>query len=140
MRDSMFDDTAARLSLAPTVRSANGVVAGTAVDMAGTGNNFRVAMLVVVAGAITDGTHTVNLEESPDGTTGWTAVGADDRQGAFPAFAAAQANTVARVGYIGNKRFLRASITTSGAPGTPVGGTVAAIILMSQGSGQNPVT
>lgn len=139
MRDSMYDDTAARLSLPPAVRSANGTVNGTAVDMAGTRNNFRVAMMVVLAGAVTDGTHTVSLEESADGTTGWTAVDAANREGTFPAITSASPNSIYRVGYSGNKRFIRASITTSGAPGTPVGGTVSAVILLAQGSGR-PIT
>lgn len=136
MRDSMYDDTAVRVSLAPAVRSANATVSGTSVDMAGNRNNFRVAMMVVIAGAVTDGTHTVSLEESDNGTTGWTAVAAENREGSFPAITSASPNTIYKVGYNGNKRHIRASITTTGAPGTPVGGTVSAIILLSQGSGR----
>lgn len=136
MRDSMYDDTAVRLSLAPAVRSANGTVNGTAVDMAGNRNNFRVAMMVVVAGSVTDGTHTVSLEESDNGSSGWTAVDAANREGTFPVITSANPNTIHKVGYNGNKRHIRASITTSGAPGTPVGGTVSAIILLSEGSGR----
>jgi hypothetical protein len=139
MRDSLYDDTAARLSLSPAVRSANGAVNGTAVDMAGTRQNFRVAMLVAVSGAITDGTHTVSLQDSDDGTTGWEDVPAEHRQGDFPAFTTANANTTARVGYSGRRRFVRAVVTTADAPATPVGGTVGAIVLLSQGSG-DPVT
>lgn len=140
MRDSMYDDTAARPSLAPAVRAANGTVTGTAVDMQGSRNYFRVAMMVVMAGAITDGTHTVTLQDSDDGTTGWVDVPSEGREGSFPVFATGQANTVARVGYLGRKRYVRASITTSGAPGTPVGGTIGAVVLLSSGSGKNPVT
>jgi len=136
MRDSMYDDTAVRMSLPPAVRSANATVNGTSVDMAGNRNNFRVAMMIVFAGAVTDGTHTVSLEESTDGTTGWAAVGAENREGSFPAITSATPNTIYKVGYNGNKRFIRASITTSGAPGSPVGGTVSAVILLAQGSGR----
>lgn len=139
MRDSMYDDTAVRVSLAPAVRSADGTVSGTAVDMAGTRNNFRVAMMVVTAGAVTDGTHTVSLEESDDGTTGWAAVAAANLEGSSAVITSANPNTVHRVGYNGNKRYIRASITTSEAPATPVGGIVSAVILLGQGSGR-PVT
>lgn len=134
MRDSMYDDTAARTTLAPAVRT-DGTVAGSAVDMAGAQNHFRVAMLVVAAGAITDGSHVVTLEHSADGAT-WTAVDAEHLQGAVPALGPAQAGTTHRVGYVGSRRYLRASMTTTGAT---VGGVVAAVVLMSGGNG-SPIT
>jgi hypothetical protein len=137
----MYDDTAARPSLSPAARPNNGAVDGTSVDMQGTRNYFRVAMLIVVAGAITDGTHTVELQDSDDGTTGWTTVPADAREGAFPVLTTADANTVRRVGYLGRRRFVRARITTTNAPATtPVGGVIGAAILLREGRGQSPVT
>lgn len=132
MRDSMYDDTAARLTIAAAVRT-NSTVNGTAVDTAGTGNFFRSAMLVVVGGTITDGTQTVTLQDSDDGSTGWTAVDASLVQGAL---VAVTTGSVQRQAYIGNKRYLRASVVVAGAT---TGGTIAAIILLAQGSGA-PVT
>lgn len=133
MRDSLYDDVASALGLVPVVRSANGVVNGPSVDLAGNRNNFRVAMLVAVAGGITDGTHTITVEESDNGTTGWTV--ATNTEGAVT-YAAASQNTTKRMGIAPTKRYLRAVITTTGAPGTPVGGTIGAIFLLTQGSGR----
>lgn len=132
MRDSMYDDTAARLTLATALRT-NGTVNGTAVDGAGSGNYFRSAMLVVVGGTITDGTHTVTLQDSDDGSTGWANVASDLVQGSLTAVTT---GSVQRQAYLGNKRYLRASVVTSGAT---TGGTTTAIILLAQGSGA-PVT
>lgn len=135
MRDSMQDDTAARVTLTIALRT-SGTVNGTAVDMVGTGNSFRTAMLLVFAGAVTDGTHTVTLQESDDGSTGWAAVASGDLQGSLTAITTAQANTVQRQSYTGGKRYLRASVVTAGAT---TGGTTGGIILLAQGSGA-PVT
>jgi hypothetical protein len=139
MRDSMQDDTAARLTLATGLRT-NGTVNGTAVDSVGTGNNFRSAMLLVIAGAVTDGTHTVTLQDSDDGTT-FAAVAADQVQGTLAAVTAGGGatsgpNSVQRQSYLGSKRYLRASVTTASAT---TGGTTTAVILLAQGSGA-PVT
>lgn len=139
MRDSLYDDVAVRTALLPAVRSANGTVNGPSVDMAGTRNYFRVAMLVVIAGEVTDGTHAVFLEHSDTGVGGWTAVPAGEREGSIPAITSANDNAVYRVGYAGTKRYIRASITTSGAPGTPQGGIISAALLLTAGSGR-PVT
>lgn len=130
----MYDDTAVRVSLLPAARSANGAVNGTAVDTAGTKNNFRSALLVVLAGTVTDGTHAVTVQESDDGTTGWAA--APSTQGAVPAVTSSNDDTVYRLGIDVTKRYLRAVITTSAAPGAPIGGIIGAIFLLSQGSGR----
>lgn len=135
MRDSRQDDTAARVSLAIGLRT-NGTIDGSAVDMRGAGNFFRTAMLLVLAGAVTDGTHTVVLEESDTGSSGWAAVAAADLQGSLTAVGTGQANTVQRQSYVGSKRYLRASVTTAGAT---TGGTTAGLILLTQGSGA-PIT
>jgi hypothetical protein len=131
----MQDDTSARSTLAPALRATNATVNGTGVDLAGTGNFFRTAMLVVHAGAITDGTHTFKLQESDDNST-FTDVGAQDLQGTLTAVTTAQANSVQRQSYTGSKRYLRGVVTVASAT---TGGNTAAVILMTQGSGQ-PVT
>jgi hypothetical protein len=136
MRDSLYDDVAVRVALLPAVRSANGTVNGPSIDMAGTRNYFRVAMLVVTAGEVTDGNHAVFLEHSDTGTGGWTAVSAGEREGSVPTITAANDNSVHKVGYAVSKRFVRASITTSGAPGTPQGGIISAVLLLTSGSGR----
>lgn len=134
MRDSMYDDTAARVALTPAVRI-TGTFNGPTVDLAGAGNNYRVAMLVVAVGVITDGAHAVRLQESGDGSA-WADVAGEHRQGSVPPLGAAQSGSAHRVGYIGNRRYLRAVLEVTGAT---VGGLTAAVILMGSGSGA-PVT
>jgi hypothetical protein len=73
------------------------------------------------AGAITDGTHTPSIEDSPDNST-WTAV--TDYEGT--ALVAITANSVQSVGYKGYARYVRGSVTVTGSPGT--GGTYGCII------------
>lgn len=131
MRDSMYDDTAVRVSLVPAVLT-DGTVNGTAVDTVGAGNFFRSAMLVVVGGEIEDGTHTVTLQDSDNGTD-FTAVAAGLVQGSL---VAVSTDSVQRQAYLGLRRYLRASVVTASATS---GGTVTAVILLSQGSGA-PVT
>lgn len=133
MRDEMFDDHSVQPSLPPAIRTAAATVAGATVDTAGNRNFFRTAMMVAFAGAITDGTNTMKLQESDDGTTWSDAINPD---GGTPVMGVPQANTTARVSYNGNKRYLRASVTTAGAT---VGGTVGAVIILASGSGR-PVT
>jgi hypothetical protein len=140
MRNSLQDDTAARLSVPPALRSSAATVNGTGVDLAGTGNFFRTAMLVAIAGAVTDGTHTFVLQESDDNSS-FTNVAAADLQGSLAVVASGGGtvsgpNTVQRQSYIGSKRYLRANVTTAGAT---TGAITAAVILLAQGSGQ-PVT
>jgi hypothetical protein len=123
----MYDDTTARLTLATALRT-NGTTNGTAVDSAGTGNFFRSSMLLVVGGTVTDGTHTVTLQDSDDGTT-FAAVPSDQVQGSL---AAVTTGSVQRQAYLGAKRYLRASVVVSGAT---TGGTVTAVVLLASGSG-----
>lgn len=132
MRDSLQDDTSARVTIVPLLRAANATVNGTGVDMQGTGNFFRTAMLLVIAGAITDGTHTFKLQESDDNST-FTDVAAADLQGTLTAVTTANQNSVQRQSYVGSKRYLRGVVTTASAT---TGGNAAAVILMTQGSGQ----
>lgn len=137
VRDSMMDDTAVRLALLPAVRLA-GTALGPAVDTSGQNmQNYRVGMLVVTAGAITDGTHTVVLEHSDNGTTGWAAIPATSREGSLTPMTTAQQNTIQRMGFHDTKRYVRATATVAG--GT-TGGTVSAVILLSGGNTKYPTT
>lgn len=98
------------LSLPPAAR--NATANGTAVDLLG----FGTAAVLVTFGAWTDGTHTPKLQESDNGTSGWTDVASIDMAGSFSAVSsAAGQNAVQRASYIGNKRFIRPVLTLSGA-------------------------
>jgi hypothetical protein len=131
MRRTVYNEVDPRQSLAVAARSANTTVNGTAVDADG----YRSIMVVGIAGGITDGTHTIGLEDSDDGSTAWANVNTDDLQGSAPAFAAASQNTVAEFGMIQlRRRWLRVKVTTAGAT---TGGTTGGIILLS-GPRQKP--
>jgi len=76
---------------------------------------YHGVVLEVIVGAVTDSTHALTLYEADTDSTGsYTAVAAGDMQGAFPANVTA--NTNVKVGYIGQKRYLRVPLvwTTSG--------------------------
>jgi hypothetical protein len=135
VRDSMYDDTAVRISLPIAARTTNTTVNGTTVDLAGSGNFFRSVMAVGISAAITDGTHTIVLEDSDNGTA-WTPVDSQYLQGTLTAFTTASANTAQRQAYTGEKRYIRAKVTSAT---VTTGGTVGVIFLLSSGSGQ-PVT
>lgn len=82
-------------------------VNGAGADLRG----FDAAMVFISVGTITDGTHTPKVEESDDNSS-WSDVAATDLQGTLAALAT---DTDQRVGYIGNKRYIRVTATISGA-------------------------
>jgi hypothetical protein len=111
-------------SLAPQASTATRN--GASVDLAG----YLSAILVILVGVITDGTHTPSLQESDDNST-WTNVAAGDLEGSFANLASA---TQQIVGYKGRKRFIRPVITVSGAT---TGGVYGAALLRG-GAQQEP--
>ena len=97
-------------SIAPAVRT-NGTVNGTGVDLLG----YEGAAMIFHAGAWTDGSHTPSLQESDDNSS-FSAVAAADLHGSFTAVTGSgQQNATQIVGYKGSKRYVRASLLTSGA-------------------------
>lgn len=92
-------------ALAPAVLAAT--TTGAALDL----NGFESAALVINTGAIAgSGDFTAKLQESDTTTSGdFTDVAASALQGAFPASLAA--DSVAKVGYAGFKRYLRVVVT-----------------------------
>ncbi|RMI39882.1 hypothetical protein EBO15_28355 [Actinomadura harenae] len=89
---------------------------------------YRSAMLVVHAGAITDGTHTFKIQVSDDGTT-WADAPTTDLQGPAISVAAVTGNTAYTQGYNGPARYLRAVATVTGSPAT--GGLYSAGFVLS---------
>lgn len=92
------------------------------------GNGINVAahagsMAVLNIGTVTDGNWTPALEESDDNSI-WAAVAAEDQQGAFTLFTSAESNTVQKVGYKNNKRFVRVVLTETGASTGAIFGAV----------------
>lgn len=104
-------DVAVSLTHAARTTTAN----GSAVDLQG----YQAAVVVINAQAWTDGTHTFSIEESDASGSGYTAVAAANLDGSAPAITAAGAQLATyRVGYLGNKRYIRAVQTITGSPST----------------------
>jgi hypothetical protein len=120
------------ITLSPAART--GAVTGTAVDLTG----YTAAAAVVSSGTITDGTaYTFELQES-DNASDWTAVADADLIGTEPAFVAADDNVVRKVGYKGNKRYLRLSLAS--ATGSPSTGGVFSAVIVRSGARVGPLT
>ncbi|TPM58982.1 hypothetical protein FJ959_08900 [Mesorhizobium sp. B2-2-4] len=108
MRDS-YNDIGFIQSFAPAAR--NATANGTGVDLLG----FSGAVLVIHAGAWTDGTHTFDIQDSDDNST-FASVAAGLYQGTKPVVSSSgTASKVYKVGYLGAKRYLRVSVTVAGA-------------------------
>ena len=115
MRD-MKNSTKAVQSITPALRTAS-VSAGTTVDTLG----FEAASFAVVAGAYTDGAHAISAEHSDDGSS-WSAITSTDLLGSFPSIGASSPvdgnEETTLIGYIGNKRYVRAVTAVTGSPST----------------------
>jgi len=103
-------------TLVPATRTADAI--GSTVDL----RKYESAAIEAIVGTITDGTHTLTVQESDDGST-WTDVAADDLQGSFLNLAS---NTDQEVGYLGSKRYIRVNVAVVGATS---GGTYAVSIV-----------
>ncbi|MFI6296714.1 hypothetical protein ACIBEJ_34350 [Nonomuraea sp. NPDC050790] len=124
MKD-LYNNVLLKQSLLPATRT-NGTVNGTAVDRKEDGNDYQAVLVLVTAGTITDGTHTIEVQDGDDGTN-FTAVADAFLQGAEPAIVAADDNKDYAIGYTGLKRYVRVSVTTAGATS---GGTFGAVVLL----------
>ena len=80
---------------------------------------FRSVIAVISTDAITDGTFTPTLQDSPDNST-WTAVAANETQGPSLATFAHTVNETSciRMGYTGIQRYVQITVTPSGSPVT----------------------
>lgn len=127
MKRSVYNNTTARVSLLPVARTAT--ANGTAVRLAGS-DAYRSAMVVVQTGAITDGTHTIELQDSDDNSS-FTAVADIYLQGSEPAIGAANDNVTYYIGYTGTRNYLRVVSTVAGAT---AGGLYCAIVILGEAS------
>lgn len=102
----------------------NATTTGSSVDRDSGSKMFQAALVVIVTGTMTDGSHVISLEESADNSS-WSAVAASDIQGTAPTLAAADDNVVKQIGYLGSKRYIRVKSTvTPGATGGIYGASV----------------
>lgn len=110
-------------SVLPLLRTAS--VDGSAVDLKG----YKGAMFLLHCGTVTDGTHTVVLEESDTGAFSGeeNAIADADLDGSEPAYTSSNEERVDVVFYRGTKRYVRVTIIASGSPST--GATIGAQVL-----------
>lgn len=125
MRQSLYNTAISKQTLMPAARTATAT--GTTVDLMTDEGGFRSAMVLVSVGVVTDATHTVEVQDSPDNST-WTAVADEFLQGTEPAITSSNDERVHEIGYTGHKRYLRVVVTVSGTPTT--GGVYGASILL----------
>ncbi len=119
---STFDEVLVKRSLSPAARTAT--ANGVSVDRVVNGG-MQDAVLVVTTGTITDGTHTISLEDSADDVS-FAAVDAAQIQGTLPEIAAADDDKVFEVGIRSTRQFLRVVTTVAGATsGGVYGATIA---------------
>lgn len=117
-------------AFAPAAQTAT--VTGADIDLHG----YDSATVCVHPGTRTDGTHTPKIQEADDNGSGaagsYADVAAGDQVGTFAAIAS---NTIQKVAYKGNKKWLRVVVTVSGAT---TGAVYGATVIRSV-AGKNPV-
>ena len=88
-------------------------------------NGYEGLEFIIQSGARTDGTYTPLIEESDaSDMSGATAVDDEDLLGLEVDAAISAANTVKRIGYVGDKRYVRLSIVSTGVTsGATIGAT-----------------
>jgi hypothetical protein len=107
--------------------SSNTTTDGAAIDTKG----YQSVTFVLQSATLTDGTYTPVIEESDTGAFAGeeNAVADADLLGteAAAAFAAADDNEVRRIGYVGNKRYVRLTLVSAS---TSTGGTLGAVAIL----------
>lgn len=128
MRRSLYNTLVAKPTIAPALIAATAT--GTTVDRLVHGDAARSALIVVNVGVVTDGTHTIQVQDSPNDSD-WTAVADEFLQGTEPAITSSNDVQVHEIGYTGHQRYLRVVSTVTGSPST--GGVYGAEILLGWG-------
>lgn len=132
-KNNLYDNLLVKKSLAPVTLTAS--ANGTAVDRAEDGCYFQEVLVLVQSGVLTDGTYTIEVQESDDNST-FTAAADADLDGDEPAIAATDDGKVWAIGYRGAKRYVRVAVTVASASS---GGLISAAIVL--GNPRNaPVT
>lgn len=125
---NLYDSLSVVKTLEPNVVNNDTDGTGVAVDLAG----YETAMMVFEVGASGDtlsGSVYLDLilQESADGSTGWAApAAADVENNSVRIDDPAEDSVVVKVGYKGEKRYIRAFVDTTGTHtnGTPIGACV----------------
>lgn len=133
--DEIYNYVITKKALAFALRDADGTINGETIDRIQTSpkaNEFQAILFVIASGTLTDGTHTVTIEESDDGTT-FADAPATAVLGTEPVIAATNDDTVYECAYIGTKRYARLKVVLAGATVTTGGGTVGAVAVLGLG-------
>jgi hypothetical protein len=117
-------------SILPLLRTAD--VDGSSADL----KDYEGCAFLVHCGTVTDGTHTLVLEESDDDST-WAAIADADLDGSEEAYITTNDDQVDVVYYRGTSRYVRATVIATGSPAT--GATIGVSILRSYPRGFNPI-
>ena len=123
---SPYNEIDALVALSPAAYTAT--TNGSSLDLLG---YHQGATFVVVTGTITDGTHTISLEHSDDGTN-WSAVSSSDIEGTAPQIGSTDDNKTFKFRYNGGKRYVRAKTTVSGATNGGIYGITALVARRKQ--------
>jgi len=126
VRSSLYNVALAKSSILPAGPRTT-TTTGATVDRMTDEGGFRSALIVLHVGTVTDGTHTVEVQDSPNNSD-WTAVANDFLQGTEPALTSSNDERMHEIGYTGHQRYLRVVVTASGTPST--GGVYGATILL----------
>lgn len=133
---TLYSQSRAVSALAYAVRNSNEATDGIAIDLAAFGNNSQDVTFVVYTATVTDGTHTVTVEESDSSGEGFAAVPASRVQGTLPAIVAANDDTVFQFGVRPTKRYVRIVVTDAS---STTGAGIGAVALLGAGSNNPPV-
>lgn len=127
MRD-IYNSVLVKASLKPAARTAT--ANGTAVDRVDGSNAsmFQDALIVLNAGTVTDGTHTITIEDSDDNSTFATVAAGFLEGDTPPALVTTNDETVYETRYTGTKRYLRVVTTVASAT---TGGVYSAEVVLS---------
>lgn len=137
MRVSLYNSLRVRPSIPFAVRTGNAATNGSAVPLNYNSQNFRWAMVIFQTGTITDGTLAVIVEESANGTTGWTTIPTTRLEGALPAVTATDDDKTYEIGVVADPAFPFLRVTATQAAAT-TGGLFGATVLLG-GSNFTPV-
>lgn len=123
MRDLHNKTSVANAFSAATIAT-NTTTDGVTVDCQG----YDAVELIARVGAYTDGAYALSIKESDASGSGFAAAPASSILGASQSLSAA--NTVAKLGYIGTKRYIRLSIVSTG---TTSGASLSGVALLDRG-------
>lgn len=120
---TVYNSTDVMRALVALLRTANATVNGDTIDRSDTNASVEFA---VISGTVTDGTWTFTIQDSDDGSA-WANTAAGNIQGAPMVYSPGNNDIVKELGYAGSKRYVRLSVTSTGAATGALLGAVAVV-------------